>query len=450
MKIFVLNGSPKGSTSISLYTIKFLQCRFPEYEFKVFNVAQKLRYYSQNPHELRVLEEADVILWSYPVYTFLAPAQLHRIIELMKEEGVCLEGKWCSQFTTSKHVYDFTAHRFIEDNAADMGMKIITGLSADMDDLLTERGQEVAVKWWNSVLFAMDNGVEMPRAMCGLKPSEASAAIDLPIGEMGYKTEQFDTLIVTCDARKGSNLWQMIEYFKRVYPSQVRVIDLAEYKFQGGCIGCLRCTSSGKCFYGDGFDTFLRGKVQNADAIIYAYDLKDHSMGSVFKMFNDRQFCNGHRTMTMGKPIGYIVSGKLSVEENVKTYMNAVAQVGHNQLAYIASDEFDAKNDIENLAQQTLYALENKLLLPLNFYGIGGHKIFRDLIYEMRGMMPADHKFYKEKGFYNDFPQRRWKRSLFMKLVGLMMKNKKMNAQVQRGIVMPYEKLIERCRLVDR
>lgn len=441
MNIIILNGSPKGSSSITSFTVKFIAKKFPQHTYEIINVAQKLRYYEQRPHELQALEDADMIVFAYPVYTFLAPAQLHRIIEIIKEKGINLKGKWCTQITTSKHVYDFTAHRYIEDNASDMGMHIITGLSADMDDLLTAKGQETAIKWWENVEYSYNNAIEAPSTLRSHTESKASEPINIRTQAVN-KTKDFDTLLVTCAPKEGSNLQQMIEYFKAVYPNPIRTIDIAEFPFMGGCIGCLKCASTEKCFYKDGFDTFLRTKIQNADAVIYALDIKDHSLGSIFKMFNDRHFCNGHRTSTMGKPLAYIIAGKLSTEENLKTYLNAVAQVGHNQLTYIASDETDAAKDIQNLALQTDYALRNKLLLPLNFYGIGGHKIFRDLIYEMRGMMKADHKFYKEKGFYDDFPQRRWKRSLFMMLVGLMMKNKKLNSQVQKGIVMPYQKVI--------
>ncbi len=46
-------------------------------------------------------------------------------------------------------------------------------------------------------------------------------------------------------------------------------------------------------------------------------------------------------------------------------------------------------------------------------------KIFRDLIWIMQGMMKADHKFYKEHGFY-DFPQKQKGTILKMKLVGML------------------------------
>ena len=46
------------------------------------------------------LEEADLVLFCYPVYTFIAPSQLHRLMELIKTDGVDLSGKLASQITT--------------------------------------------------------------------------------------------------------------------------------------------------------------------------------------------------------------------------------------------------------------------------------------------------------------------------------------------------------------
>ena len=75
-------------------------------------------------------------------------------------------------------------------------------------------------------------------------------------------------------------------------------------------------------------------------------------------------------------------------------------------------------------------------------------KIFRDLIYTMQGMMKEDHRFYKEHGFY-DFPQRRKGMILGMYMVGAMMNNeklsKKIGANMTRGMLMPYRKVIEKA-----
>ena len=92
------------------------------------------------------------------------------------------------------------------------------------------------------------------------------------------------------------------------------------------------------------------------------------------------------------------------------------------------------------------YALEYKNTQPQNFYGIGGMKIFRDLIYQMQGMMKADYKFFKAHGQF-DFPQKKKGTILGMYLVGAMLSNKKLKAKLgnnmNEGMVMPYRKVIE-------
>lgn len=92
----------------------------------------------------------ELVLFCYPVYTFIAPYQLHRLIELIKADGIDLSGKAVSQITTSKHFYDVTAHRYIEENCFDLGMHVIRGLSADMEDLLCAQGRKQAEDFFPS------------------------------------------------------------------------------------------------------------------------------------------------------------------------------------------------------------------------------------------------------------------------------------------------------------
>jgi len=201
--------------------------------------------------------------------------------------------------------------------------------------------------------------------------------------------------------------------------------------------------------YKDGFDSYLREQIQTADAIVYAFTVRDHSMGARFKLYDDRQFCNGHRTVTMGMSIGYLVSGALSREENLRTVMEARAQVGTNYLAGIATDETDPDGTVDMLCAKLSYALEHNYVPPQNFYGIGGMKVFRDLIWLMQGMMKADHKFYKAHGQY-DFPQKQWPRMLAMYAVGAMLSSKKLKAQMGSamtdGMLMPYRKVLDKVR----
>ena len=225
------------------------------------------------------------------------------------------------------------------------------------------------------------------------------------------------------------------------------MINIREYPFNGGCLGCFGCAITGKCVHKDGFDEYLRKEIQTAESIVYAFTVKDHSMGALFKMYDDRNFCNGHRTVTIGMPVGYLVSGDLSKEENLKTIIEARAQVGSNFLAGVATDEVNPNAEIDKLSSTLAYALERGYVPPQNFYGIGGMKIFRDLIWLMQGMMRADHKFYKSHGQY-DFPQKKWPMMLKMYMVGSLLANEKLKAKIGNamndGMLMPYNKLFEK------
>jgi hypothetical protein len=171
-------------------------------------------------------------------------------------------------------------------------------------------------------------------------------------------------------------------------------------------------------------------------------------------MYDDRNFCNGHRTVTIGMPVGYLVSGELSAEENLRIIIEARAEVGHNYLAGVATDESDPDRQIDNLALSLDYALKNKYLPSQNFWGIGGMKIFRDLIYKMQGMMQADHKFYKKTGFYKDFPQRDKGTIIKMYLVGALLANekirKKMGNKMNEGMMMPYKKMFDKMDKTEK
>mgnify|MGYP003515291752 FL=1 len=117
MNIIALNGSPKGKYSITLQTVHYLEAMYPDHRFEVLNVGQKIKSLEKDFSPAKeAIEKADLLLFSYPVYTFIAPCQLHRFIELLKTSGLDLSGKWATQLTTSKHFYDITAHRYIEEN----------------------------------------------------------------------------------------------------------------------------------------------------------------------------------------------------------------------------------------------------------------------------------------------------------------------------------------------
>ena len=439
MNICIINGSPKGKYSITLQTMLYIEKYFPDINYSYINAGQKIRLYESDFSEPQEkLKNADIIVFSYPVYTFLAPSQLHRFIELMKASGIDFTNKFSTQITTSKHFYDITAHRYIEDNCFDMGFKVIHGLSADMDDLLTEKGQKDAKEFWKFMLYCFENNIYELRQTIVPKKIEWDG-----IKEEGKeKDNKYDIAIVADIHDDDIILKEMIEYYSSISNYSVRLINIADYPFAGGCLGCFNCASDGKCIYKDGFDRFLRERIQTADAIVYAFSIRDHSMGSKFKMYDDRQFCNGHRTVTEGMPFGYIVYGDYANESNLNTLIDARCEVGHNFLSGVG---YNAET-IKAMNTRLEYTLNNHYVQPRNFYGVGGMKIFRDLIWLMRGLMKADHDFYKKHGVY-DFPQKKRGFMLKMSLLGAMLRNPKIKAKIGNkmndGMIAPYKKIID-------
>ena len=445
MKIAVINGSPKGKYSITLQHVLYLQRKFPEHEFRVLHAGQKIKALEKDFSKAEeLLNSSDAVLFSYPVYTFLAPSQLHRFIELIKEHGIDLRGKYATQISTSKHFYDITAHKYIEENSLDLGMRYIRGLSADMEDLLNEKGRVEAEKFFERFLWSVNEEIYTPAPRTAV--DYTSVPVTVAKNKADKKNDK-DIVIITDETDTTSNLSAMIERFRAVFGYETRIVNISEYPLAGGCLGCFRCAVSEKCVYKDNFDSFLRESIQTADAIVYAFTISDHAMGSRFKMYDDRNFCNGHRTVTVGMPVGYIVSGPYSQEINVKNVVEARAETGGNFLSGVASDEYDTDKQIDELAKSLTFALETKHVAPQNFWGVGGMKIFRDLIYQMRGMMKADHKFYKKQGIY-DFPQKNKGKSLLMYAVGALLSSEKilskMGNKMNEGMLMPYDQLFKK------
>jgi len=444
MKILVINGSPKGEYSITLQTVRYLEQQFPAHSFTVLHAGQKIKALEKDFSSVAdAVKQSDLLLFSYPVYTFLAPSQLHRFFELLQCSDISLQGRYAAQLSTSKHFYDITAHRYVQDLCQQLGLKYIGGLSADMDDLLCDKGQKQARDFLEYLVWSVqkDSYLPFPAPQPAFTPVPATALPEDDSEKSG------DIVIVTDATEDEQNLQAMIARFRARCPRKTRVVNIREYPLQGGCLGCFRCAVSGKCIYTDGFDSFLRESIQTAEATVYAFTIKDHSMGARFKMYDDRQFCNGHRTVTMGAPVGYLVSGPLSREENLRTVIEARASVGDNFLAGVATDEQEPDRQIDLLAERLEYALVHKYQPPQTFWGIGGMKVFRDLIWLMQGMMRADHKFYKAHGQY-DFPQKQWPTMLKMYAVGALLANPKvlakMGNQMNEGMIAPYKKILKK------
>ena len=135
--------------------------------------------------------------------------------------------------------------------------------------------------------------------------------------------------------------------------------------------------------------------------------------------------------------VGQVVDGRMELTEVYRFENGLTRKDGH--LCW----------EIDALAAELEYAVGTDFQQPANFYGVGGMKIFRDLIFTMQGMMREDHRFYKSHGFY-DFPQKRKGMILGMYLVGAMLNNEKLNrkigANMTKGMLMPYQSVIKKAK----
>lgn len=447
MKILVLNASPKKKTSITLQSALFLEKTFPSHTFSYKHIGVGRTLNEKNLEEtLDALEKSNLVIFSFPVYTFLAPSQLHYFIRILKERNLTFPDKNATLITTSKHFYDMTAHKYLEENLLDLGFNYIEGLSLDMEDLLKKDGQENLISFFKRTLKAVDARV-FKRGEARIKreklpPLEKE---NIPIIK---KKDDYTVSIVVDYTYNKEKLESMINYFCSLFPYKTRLVDLSSFSFKGGCLGCLQCALSGKCVYNDGFERFLEDEILSSDGVIYAFSIIDHSMGPLFKNYDDRRFYNGHRTVSQYKPVGYIIDGNLKEEENLKTILEARSDTGRNYLTGLSQEEEGIKNLVWNMS----YALENKYVKPRTFYGVGGMKIFRDLIWMMRGIMKDDHIFYKKNNFY-DFPQKERGKMLSLYLVGSLMRNKKFmkknKSVMDEGMLAPYKKTIEKAESVE-
>ena len=157
----------------------------------------------------------------------------------------------------------------------------------------------------------------------------------------------------------------------------------------------------------DGFEFYLN-LVNTCDVLVFGMNIEDRYLKPIWKLFLDRTFSNGHRTSMMGKHTAYLVAGPLRSLPNVRQFLEGKDNVGRENAMCIIGDEYEDSLYLENLLRNSAKRLSQAALAKyqksINFLGVGGIKIFRDLIYSMRGVVGDDHRFYKKNGLY-DFPQ---------------------------------------------
>ena len=157
MKITVLNGSPKGELSITMQYVAYLAKIYPQHEFNILHIAQRLKQLEHDPAAfdkvIAQVRESDAVLWGFPLYILIVHAHYKRFIELIFERGAqaAFAGKYTAALSTSIHFFDHTAHNYIHAICDDLEMHFVDSFSPDMHDLLTRRRPDAARGVWPAV-----------------------------------------------------------------------------------------------------------------------------------------------------------------------------------------------------------------------------------------------------------------------------------------------------------
>jgi multimeric flavodoxin WrbA len=417
MKVVVLNGSPKGESSITLQYVNFIQKKFPQHEFKIFHVAKKIGKLEKDEKYFEAIideiSDSDGVLWAFGLWVLAVSAQYMRFIELISERSVkdVFKNKYTAALSTSIHYFDNIAHNYIRSVAEDLAMKYTDGLSLDLVDLQKENERN------NMLIFAEDffNAIQHKYETSKLfKPLTYSNFNYHPsITKNMVKANDKKIIVLMDESNSNSNLVKMVNRFLFSFNSEknVDVVQLDDIDIKGGCLGCMRCGYDYNCQYKDGFSDFYNNRVRTSDIIVFAGSVKGRFLSSKWKTFYDRAFFWNHTPSLVGKQIGYIISGPLSQLPNLAQYLEAssIARQDSNHVDIItdeSEDSLEIDNLIQHFAERLLRFSEHNYIKPKNFLGVGGHKIFRDDIWgRLRMIWQSDHRYFKEHGKY-DFPQK--------------------------------------------
>lgn len=454
-KVLIVNGSPKGDHSLTLQHSLYMVGQEKDVEWRVLQAGEALSSIKYETDwlssALSDIEWADAIVWSTPVYTMLVPWQLMRFFQLIKEAGKSnlFQGKYATSMMTCFHYYDHVAEEWLRGTSEDLGMYYIEGRTADNMDMLKEQHRYSMRYFMHEFLEACRNRAPVERKFMPLPATESPKFVPYPARDaVATKPDTGKpfpkTVLLTDEYGQEGNLSRMIQVFERNYPHPIQVVDINKFPYEAGCHGCLRCELVGECDRKDGFQEFYLNLVNTCDVLIFGMNLEGRYLKPIWKLFLDRTFSNGHRTSMMGKHTVYLVAGPLRALPSVRQGLEGKDNVGRENCMGIIGDEYEDSNQLESLLQATAQRLsraaEAKYQKSINFLGVGGIKIFRDLIYGMRGVVPDDHRFYKEKGFY-DFPNKDIGKHFFNIGMGILFKFKPVRVQAFERMNELYIKL---------
>jgi len=330
-------------------------------------------------------------------------------------------------------------------------MKYVGAFSPEMRDLLEQEGQTKLTTFADSFFRAIENKTPTTRSYPPVVPRDFAYIAGQTQNPVSLNSKKI--VLVTDAQPHQTNLIRMIERFRSAFSQEINTINLHDVDIKGSCLGCLKCGYDYQCAYTgkDGFIDFYNAELKTADIIIFAGAIQDRYLSSRWKTFFDRSFFNTHTPSLMEKQFGFIISGPLSQNGNLREILEAWVELQHSHLAGFVTDEYGDSVDVDgllqSLAERVVWFAERDYVRPRTFLGVGGLKVFRDDIWgRLRPVFQADHRAYKRLGVY-DFPQRDIGTRILNALMSLLLKipgfRKGFESQIKQGMIRPYRKVLD-------
>jgi multimeric flavodoxin WrbA len=465
MKITVLNGSPKGELSVTMQYVAYLAKLYPQHEFNICHIAQRLRHLE---NDLKAFDEvieqvrsSDAVLWGFSLYILHVHANYKRFIELVFERNAqeAFKGKYTATLSTSIHFFDHTAHNYIHAICDDLQMQFIDSFAADMHDLMKEESREQLAVFGRQFYEAIQNRIPTQLQFPPLRADSFSYQPVLPPNPI--PTQGKKVVILHDENQVDSNLAKMVNRCQGAFSGEVKVVNIHDIEIKSSCLGCLECGSNNRCaFTGkDGYIEFYTSTVMTADVLVYAGRMVDRFLSARWKMFFDRIFFNTHTPVLMGKQIALVISGPLSQEPNLMEVFrgffefqggNLVGAVSDEAAFLVGGDSAELDRLLDQLMARSVKYAQNGYLRPQTFLGTGGMKIFRDDIYgRLRMIFPADHRAYQKIGLYRTFPQAEFNTMLGNTFGGPLLNlppiRKKFDKMIKVQMVEPHKQVVAKA-----
>ncbi len=457
MKFIVLNGSPKGDTSVTMQYIRFLQTNFKQHQIEIINISKGLKRIEKEngtfQEIMNQVNDSDGVIWAFPLYVFTVHSNYQRFIELIFERNAqaAFKGKYTFVLTTSIHFFDNTAINYVHSICDDLHMNYVDCFSPKMYDLTKEETRKSLINFMQNFIQNIENKVSTFRCFDHVVYNPIQYSPETPRNKIDNTGKK---VVIVVDSLEDNNLKNMVSRFRDSFAVDTELLYINDFGMKGSCLGCMRCGYDYTCAYEgkDNYSFVYNSKLKTADIIVFAGAIKNRFLSAEWKQFIDRGFFNTHTPSLTGKQFGFILSGALNQIQNIREVFDGFVQWQCSNLVGFVTDEYNSSQEIDDridaLSANLINLSRKEYIKPINFLGEGGRTIFRDNIWgDIRFPFVADHKAYKKQKVY-DFPQKNIRVRVQNAIFLLMIKIPSFRKEIYKNrmlptMIQPFEKYVQ-------